>query len=49
VRGLSDAELDKSGTVLTGMPAMTAQQVVENILIGHVKEHLGSIRAAVGH
>ena len=49
VRGLSDAELDKSGTVLTGMPAMTAQQVVENVLIGHVKEHLGSIRATVGH
>ena len=49
VRGLSDAELDKSGTVLTGMPAMTTQQVVENILISHVKEHLGSIRATVGH
>ena len=49
VRGLSDAELDKSGTVLTGMPAMTTQQIVENILINHVKEHLGSIRATVGH
>jgi hypothetical protein len=49
VRGLSDAELDRSGTVLTGMPAMTAQQIVENIMISHVKEHLGSIRATVGH
>jgi hypothetical protein len=49
VRALSDAELDRSGTVLTGMPAMTAQQIVENILISHVKDHLGSIRATVGH
>ena len=47
VRGLSDAELDRSGTVLTGMPAMTTQQVVENILINHVKEHLTSIRATL--
>jgi DinB superfamily len=44
VRGLSDADLDKSATVLTGMPAMTAQQVVEGILINHVIEHMGSIR-----
>ena len=48
VRGLSDADLDKSGTVLTGMPAMTAQQVIEGILINHVNEHVGSIRATVG-
>ena len=49
VRGLSDAELDKSGTVLTGMPPMTTQQVVEGILINHVNDHLTSIRASVGH
>jgi len=48
VRGLSDADLDKSGTVLTGMPAMTTNQIVEGILINHVNEHLGSIRATVG-
>jgi DinB superfamily len=48
VRGLSDAELDKSGTVLTGMPAMTTTQIVEGILINHVNEHLASIRATVG-
>jgi DinB family protein len=48
VRGLSDAELDKSGTVLTGMPAMTAQQIIEGVLINHVNEHLASIRATVG-
>jgi uncharacterized damage-inducible protein DinB len=48
VRGLSDAELDRSGSGLVGMPPMSTQQVVETILINHVNEHLGSIRAAVG-
>jgi hypothetical protein len=48
VRGLSDAELDRSGAVLVGMPAMTTQQVVERVLIDHANGHLGSIRAAVG-
>ncbi len=49
VRALSDAELDRSGVVLMDGPAMTAQQVVEGILINHINEHLGSIRATVGH
>jgi hypothetical protein len=47
VRGLSDAELDKSGTVLTGMPAMSAQQAIEGILVHHIADHLGSIRKTV--
>jgi hypothetical protein len=47
VRGIPDADLDKSGTVLTGMPAMTAQQVIEGILINHITDHLGSIRKTV--
>ena len=45
VRGLSDAELDRSATLLGGRP-MTAAQVIEGILINHVNEHLG--RATVG-
>ena len=49
VRGLSDADLDRSGTVLSGMPPMSAAQVIERILINHVNEHMGSIRATVGH
>jgi DinB superfamily len=49
VRALSDAELDRSGTVLTGAPPMTAQQVIEGILISHINGHLGSIRETVGH
>jgi hypothetical protein len=48
VRGLSDADLARSGTVLTGMPAMTVEQIVSNILINHVDDHYRSIRTAVG-
>ena len=48
VRGLSDAELDKSASVLVGTPAMTAAQAIEAILINHVHDHLGSIRATTG-
>jgi len=48
VRGLNDADLDKSATVLVGMPAMTAEQLTSGLLVGHIQEHLGSIRATVG-
>jgi len=48
VRALSDAELEQRGTVLTGVPPMTTQQVVENILINHINDHMGSIRKTVG-
>jgi len=45
VRGLSDADLAKSGTVLSGMPPMSVEQVINAILLSHVEEHLKSIRA----
>ena len=48
VRGLSDQDLARSGTVLSGMPAMTVEQIVTNILINHVDEHYKSIRTTVG-
>jgi hypothetical protein len=48
LRALSDAELDRKGTVLTGVPAMTTQQAIEGILINHVTDHMGSIRKTVG-
>lgn len=48
VRGLSDEQLAKSGTVLAGAPPMTAEQVVTGILINHVDDHFGSIRRTVG-
>lgn len=48
VRGLSDAELAKSGTVFAGRPAMTAEDMVKFALLGHLEEHFGSIRQATG-
>lgn len=48
VRGLDDAELDRSGTVIAGMPPMSAGQLAGGLLVGHIDEHLGSIRATVG-
>jgi hypothetical protein len=47
VRGLSDVELDRKGTVFTGIPAMTAQQAIEGILINHISDHMGSVRKTV--
>lgn len=45
VRGLGDAELDRSVTFPLG--TMSAAQVIERILIGHVHDHHGSIRRAL--
>jgi hypothetical protein len=49
VRGLSDDQLAKSGTVLTDAPPMTAEQLITGGLITHIDEHFGSIRKTVGH
>ena len=48
LRGLSDEQLAKSGTVLAGMPAMSAEQIATGILINHIDDHFGSIRKTVG-
>ena len=48
VKGFSDGDLEKAGTVMTGMPAMTVQQIIEGILINHVNDHMGSIKATIG-
>jgi len=48
VRALSDAQLANSGTVLTGAPPMTAEQVITDVLIHHMDDHFGSIRNTVG-
>ena len=45
VRGLSDTDLGKSGTVLSGMPPMSVEQVINMILLNHIEEHLKNIRA----
>jgi DinB superfamily len=49
VRGLSDAQLAKRGTVFTDVPPMTAEQLITTGLIGHIDAHFGSIRKAVGN
>jgi len=48
VRGLSDAELTKSGTVFAGMPPMSAEEMVKRALLDHIDEHFGSVRKAIG-
>jgi hypothetical protein len=48
VRGLSDAELARTGTVFTGMPPMSAEAMVNGALLGHIDEHFGSIRKTIG-
>ena len=42
VRGLSDEQLDRAGELLGS--ERRARDVIEQILIGHVHNHLGSIR-----
>lgn len=49
VRGLSDDQLARSGTVLADAPPMTAEQLITGGLIAHIDEHFGSIRRTVGH
>lgn len=48
IRGLTDAQLAKSGTVLTDMPQTTVEQLIDAALFSHIAEHFGSIRATVG-
>jgi uncharacterized damage-inducible protein DinB len=48
VRGLSDAELAKTGPVFAGMPPMSAEEMVKRALLGHIDEHFGSIRKTIG-
>jgi mycothiol maleylpyruvate isomerase-like protein len=48
VRGLSDEQLAKSGTVFTNEAPMTVEQLVQGGLVMHIDEHFGSIRKTVG-
>lgn len=49
VRGLSDDQLAKSGTVFTDVPPMTTEQLIMLGLLGHIDEHVGSIRKTIDH
>ncbi len=48
IRGLSDDQLAKSGTVFIGAPPMTAEFLITGALLNHIDEHFGSIRRTVG-
>jgi DinB superfamily len=48
IRGLTDDQLAKRGTVFTDAPPMTAEQLVIGALIAHTDEHVGSIRKTTG-
>jgi len=48
VRGLSDEQLVRAASLaVVGVASVSAQQLIEgDVLLGHVKRHLASIRAA---
>jgi len=48
IRGLNDDQLAKSGIVFTDVPAMTAEKLIMLGLLGHIDDHMGSIRKTVG-
>jgi hypothetical protein len=48
VRGLNDDQLEKHATVFTDAPPMSAEQVIMLALLGHIEEHMASIRKTVG-
>jgi alpha-ketoglutarate-dependent taurine dioxygenase len=47
VRRLSDSELARAGTVFAGMPPVSAEELVERILLAHIDAHFGSIRKTI--
>jgi hypothetical protein len=49
LRGIGDADFERTATLLVGMPPVSAAQVAGGLLCSHVDEHLGSIKATVGH
>jgi len=46
IRGLSDEQLDRTAHFAPMGRDISAQQVIEMIVIGHVQQHLGSIKTA---
>jgi hypothetical protein len=49
VAKLSDEELARSGRYLDHVPAMTIDNWIRRVLVGHIGMHLRSIRKALGH
>jgi PhnB protein len=49
VRALSDEDLAKNGPLGPGGPPMTVEALIAAGLLGHIDDHVGSIRRTVGH
>jgi hypothetical protein len=47
IRGLSDEQLAKSGTIIAGAPPMTVEQLITAGLLAHIDDHFGSIRKTI--
>src|SRR5262245_54482643 len=47
IRALTDAQLAKRGTVLTDVPPIAVEEVIERVLITHCEHHFGSIRRTI--
>ena len=47
IRGLSDEQLQRSAVLFFRPEPVTADFVIENVVIGHLRGHLESMRAAV--
>jgi hypothetical protein len=47
VRGLGDEELQRSAVLFFSPEPVTADFIIENVLVNHSLEHLESLRAAV--
>jgi hypothetical protein len=48
IGGLTDVQLEQSGSFIAELPAMTVEAWIELVLIGHPRMHLHSIRAGAG-
>jgi len=47
VRALEDGELDRKAVIIPGVPEMAAGELAGGLLVGHIDEHFGSIRATI--
>jgi hypothetical protein len=47
LRGMDEATLSREGVLLVGTPTWTVAQAVENVLIGHPREHTATITSTL--
>ena len=49
IRALRDEDLARRGSLVPGAPPMTVEELISRALLGHIEDHVGSIRKTVGH